>query len=68
MLLSFVYRCYLDVLCNHLLSSDKATSKSQLLSIHMYHMQDKEAALDLSVNMFCRLVKHHANVDQLLTM
>jgi hypothetical protein len=30
--------------------------------------QEKEAALNLSVNTFCRLVKQHANVDQLVTM
>ncbi|XP_019085122.1 PREDICTED: BEACH domain-containing protein A2-like [Camelina sativa] len=30
--------------------------------------QEKEAALNLSVNTFCRLVKQHANVDQLVTI
>ncbi|EOA19773.1 hypothetical protein CARUB_v10000019mg [Capsella rubella] len=30
--------------------------------------QEKEAALDLSVNTFCILVKQHANVDQLVTI
>lgn len=31
-------------------------------------MQEKEAALNLTVDAFCRLVKQHANVAQLVTM
>ncbi|GLT77089.1 hypothetical protein SLA2020_487070 [Shorea laevis] len=30
--------------------------------------KEKEAALNFAVDAFCRLAKHHANVDQLLTM
>jgi hypothetical protein len=30
--------------------------------------KEKEAALNLTVDIFCRLVKRHANVDQLVTM
>ncbi|KAL1225121.1 BEACH domain-containing protein A2 [Cardamine amara subsp. amara] len=30
--------------------------------------QEKEAALNLSVNTFCKLAKQHANVDQLVTL
>lgn len=30
--------------------------------------QEKEAALNLSVYMFCKLAKQHANVDQLVTV
>lgn len=33
-----------------------------------YVMQEKETALNLTVDTFCRLVKRHANVDQLVTM
>jgi hypothetical protein len=31
-------------------------------------MQEKEVALNLTVDVFCRLVKQHTNVAQLLTM
>jgi hypothetical protein len=31
-------------------------------------MQEKETALNLTVDAFCRLVKQHANVAQLVTM
>lgn len=31
-------------------------------------MQEKEAALNFTVDAFCRLVKQHANVAQLVTM
>jgi hypothetical protein len=31
-------------------------------------MQEKETALNLTVDVFCRLVKQHANVAQLVTM
>ena len=31
-------------------------------------LQEKEAALNLTVDTFCRLVKQHANVAQLVTM
>ena len=34
----------------------------------LYVMQEKEAALNLTVDTFCRLVKRRANVDQLVTM
>lgn len=31
-------------------------------------MQEKEAALNMTVDVFCRLVKQHANVAQVVTM
>lgn len=31
-------------------------------------MQEKEAALNMTVDTFCRLVKQHANVAQLVTL
>lgn len=31
-------------------------------------VQEKEAALNLTIDVFCRLVKQHTNVAQLLTM
>lgn len=33
-----------------------------------FSMQEKETALNMTVDVFCRLVKQHANVAQLITM
>lgn len=33
-----------------------------------FYMQEKETALNMTVDVFCRLVKQHANVAQLITM
>ena len=42
--------------------------KSGVCLCFLISLQAKEAALNLSIDAFCRLVKHHANVAQLVTM
>lgn len=42
--------------------------RNHLLMTFSSFMQEKEAALNLTVDVFCRLVKQHTNVAQLLTM
>lgn len=39
-----------------------------MLILVLLYVQEKEAALNLTVDAFCRLVKQHANVAQLVTM
>lgn len=46
----------------------KITGDSRLANHSYMSYKEKEAALDLSVDTFCRLVKQHANLDQLVTV
>ena len=39
-----------------------------MLMVFLWRVQEKEAALNLTVDAFCRLVKQHANVAQLVTL
>lgn len=40
----------------------------KLIRCNVFLLQEKEKALNLTVDVFCRLVKNHANVAQLITM
>ncbi|KAF5930439.1 hypothetical protein HYC85_031312 [Camellia sinensis] len=36
--------------------------------VSLFSMQEKETALNMTIDLFCRLVQQHANVAQLITM
>lgn len=55
------------ILCYLLLDYAKQDLSASELWFVVY-MQEKEVALNISVDAFCKLVKQHANVAQLVTM
>lgn len=48
----------------------KTKQNWQITTVNHSYMssQEKEAALNMTVNTFCTLAKQHANIDQLVTM